>query len=299
MLYYANGNAKLHIPFYLCYNSSMIIDFHTHIFPSQIKNNREKYVDRDPLFRLLYSSPKAKLASADDLIASMDENAIDISIVLNIAWNSQELCRETNDYILDSVSRFPHRLVGFCMVLLDSPEAAFKEIEHCAKNGIRGIGETRPGRVLLNNLTQLDPIFRKIIENNLILLTHASEPLGHIYTGKGDITPEALFPLIARFPELKMVCAHWGGGLPFYALMPEVKQSLDNVYFDSAASPYLYSAGVYNRVKDLVGSEKILFGTDYPLISPKRLLNEIETLNLSSTVNNQILGENARKLLRI
>ena len=127
----------------------MIIDFHTHIFPPQIKNNREKYLDLDPLFNALYSNPKAKLVTADDLIASMDEHNIDISVVLNIAWSSPEICRETNDYILESVARYPGRLVGFCMIALDSPDTALKEIERCAKNGAKGIGEIRPGREFL------------------------------------------------------------------------------------------------------------------------------------------------------
>ena len=51
------------------------------------------------------------------------------------------------------------------------------------------------------------------------------------------------------------MCAHWGGGLPFYALMPEVEDSLSNVYFDSAASPFLYDASVFPTVAGLVGRE--------------------------------------------
>jgi uncharacterized protein len=128
-------------------------------------------------------------------------------------------------------------------------------------------------------------------------LTHSSEPIGHSYSGKGNITPEALFPLISGFPELKLVCAHWGGGLPFYALMPEVKISLNNVYFDTAASPFIYSSQIYHQVTQLVGPEKILFGSDYPLIAPKRLLTEIDSLNLAETIKTQILSKNAGVLL--
>ena len=277
----------------------MIIDFHAHIFPSEMKNNREQYLGRDPLFGLLYSNPKSKLSDADDLIASMDEHEIDMSVVLNIAWKSQDLCHETNDYILESVARFPHRLIGFAMVALDSPGAALKEIELCANNGIKGIGEIRPSKTLLGNLAAWDPIINKIIADDLILLTHTSEPLGHIYPGKGDITPQELYPLIAAFPDLRLVCSHWGGGLPFYGLMPEIKKTIRNIFFDTAASPYLYSPEIYRRVADLAGPDKILFGTDYPLLSPKRYLKEIASLNLVPQVKNQILSENALKLLGI
>ena len=51
--------------------------------------------------------------------------------------------------------------------------------------------------------------------------------------------------------------------------MPEVKKTLANVYFDSAASPFLYSPRIYTQAIETVGSEKLLFGSDYPLLSPQ------------------------------
>ncbi len=275
----------------------MIIDFHTHIFPPEIKDNREKYLACDPLFRSLYSNSRAKLATADDLIESMDEQDIDTAVVLNIEWSDMNICRRTNDYILESVTRYPGRLIGFCMIKLDSPGSAIDEIARCARSGIRGVGEIRPEPGTLKSVQNIQPVIEKIIEENLVLLTHSTEPVGHIYPGKGDTTPETLYPFIASFSKLKLVCAHWGGGLPFYALMPEVRKAFDNVYFDSAASPYIYNAQVYNHVARIVGPEKILFGSDYPLLSPKRLLNEIESLGLSIETREKILFRNARELL--
>ncbi len=283
----------------LCYNATMIIDFHTHIFPPQIRDNRERYIELDPLFATLYSNPKAKLATAEDLIATMDEQHIDKSVVLNIHWERPEVCRETNNYIMESIVRYPGRLVGFGMVNFNSSDLAIAEIHRCLKGGLRGIGELRPTSEMLNNTHILEPVIREIIDNNLILLTHTSEPIGHVYPGKGDITPEMVFPFISRFPELHLVCAHWGGGMPFYALMPEVKKALGNTFFDTAASPYLYTPQVYNQVSHLAGADKILFGSDYPLLSPRRLLKEIETLDLPDNFKNQILAGNAQKLLGI
>jgi len=143
----------------------------------------------------------------------------------------------------------------------------------------------------------LQPIIDIIIKNNLILLTHASEPVGHQYSGKGTATPDLLYTLITAFPDLKLVCAHWGGGLPFYALMPEVKTALKNVYFDTAASPFLYTPQVYSQVAQLVGADKILFGSDFPLIPQRRFLKEIAALDLPEDAKNKILAGNAKKLL--
>ena len=279
----------------------MIIDFHTHIFPPRLKQNRDRYINIDPTFATLYSSPKAKLATADELIASMDEEGIDISVVLGFGWTSHELCVENNNYVLESIARYPKRLVGFCTVQPRFLESALAEIERCAKGGIRGVGEIRPDTQGLNlqDDKTMKPFVETIARHNLILLTHTSEPVGHMYSGKGKVTPELLYPFITSYPDLIMVCAHWGGGLPFYTLMPEVKQAMANMFFDTAASPFLYSPQVYNQAIQLVGAGKILFGSDYPLLKPSRLLKEIKALNLPPDVERLILSGNARKLLGI
>ena len=279
----------------------MIIDFHTHVFSPQIKKKRSKYIDSDSCFAILYSKKEAKLATADELIADMDKNKVDISVITNIGWTTHELCVETNDYILESVARYPQRLIGFCTVQPNSYAAAIAEIERCATGGIRGVGEMRPDMQLfdLKDEQVMEPFIEVIRKYKLILLTHASEPVGHEYPGKGGVTPDILYPFITSFADLTIVCAHWGGGLPFYALMPEVKQALHNVYFDTAASPFLYSPQVYNQVIQLVGGDKILFGSDYPLLTQNRLLSEINSLDLPEETRNLILSGNAQRLLGI
>ncbi len=279
----------------------MIIDFHTHVFSPQIKKNRSKYIDSDPCFAILYSKADAKLATADELIASMDKDGIDISVIVNIGWTTHELCVETNDYILESVARYPKRLIGFCAVQPNSYDAAIAEVERCARGGIRGVGEMRPDMQLfdLDDEVVMEPFIEVLKKHKLILLTHASEPVGHDYPGKGGVTPDMLYPFITSFPDLTIVCAHWGGGLPFYALMPEVKRAMSNVFFDTAASPFLYSPQVYNQVTQLVGADKILFGSDYPLLEQSRLINEIRSLDLPEGTKDLILSGNARRLLGI
>ena len=204
----------------------MIIDFHTHVLPPQVKQKRSQYIDRDPCFALLYAKKEAKIATAEELIDSMDRAGIDVSVIVNFGWMTHELCTETNDYILESIARHPKRLVGFCTVQPQSLDAAIAEIERCAENGAKGIGELRPDIQLLDLEDEaiISPLMETIKKHRLILLTHASEPAGHDYPGKGIITPDVLYPFITHYPDVTIVCAHWGGGLPFYALMPEVKR---------------------------------------------------------------------------
>jgi len=277
---------------------TVIIDFHTHIVPPRIKQARLEYAQSDRGFAAIFSGPKTKLATADDMVAAMDRDRVDVSVALNYGWQTKALCHEVNDYIMESVTRFPKRLVGFCMTTLDGSDASLKEVERCMKGGLRGVGEIRPDTQLgKGGVATIRPLAEFMVEHNLFLLTHTSEPVGHDYPGKGKATPELILSLITEFPELTIVCAHWGGGLPFYALMPEVKSALANVYFDTAASPFLYKPEIYTQAVGLVGAEKVLFGTDYPIIPARRYLKEIKTLGLEENNVEQILGKNAAGLL--
>jgi len=279
----------------------MIIDFHTHVFSPRVRKNRRQYIEQDPCFALLYANKEAKLATAEELIDSMDKASIDISVIVNIGWTTHERCVESNDYILESIAHYPQRLIGFCAVQPRFTEAAIAEAERCARGGAKGIGEMRPDvqSFDLEDEAIMTPLVETLKQNRLILLTHASEPVGHNYPGKGIITPDRLYPFIARHPDLTIVCAHWGGGLPFYTLMPEVKKAMQNVFFDTAASPFLYTPQIYHQVSQLVGAEKILFGSDYPLMPQRRVLQEINSADLSEEAKRLIIGENARRLLGI
>jgi hypothetical protein len=276
----------------------VVIDFHAHIVPPRVKQHRLEYTQSDGGFAGIFSDPKARLATADDLIAAMDKDGIDVSVVLNYGWRTHNLCVEINSYIMESIARFPKRLVGFCTVTPEGGEAALKELERCVRGGVKGVGEIRPDMIPGDRLIDtFRPIAEFCVRNNLILLTHASEPVGHQYAGKGKATPDLIYALVTAFPDLQLVCAHWGGGLPFYALMPEVRDALKNVYFDTAASPFLYRPEIYRQASGLVGEGKILFGSDYPLIRQGRYLKEIGAQSLPAGTKERILWRNAAGLL--
>jgi len=279
----------------------MIIDFHTHVVSPRMKERRDEYASRDSCFRELYSQSKAKLATAEELIQSMDECGVDKSVILGFGLVSLEMCTEFNDYVLDSVARYPKRLIGFCAIQPLAGDKAIKEVERCARNGARGIGEMRPDvqGFDLRDAKVMRPMVEALVEHDLIFLTHTSEPVGHQYFGKGEVKPEMIYPFIVSFPNLKLVLAHWGGGLPFYALMPEVEKALANCYFDTAATPFLYKPQIFKHVADIVGSDKILFGSDNPLLSPKRIIDQINSVDLLQEDKEKIVGGNAKRLLGI
>ncbi len=188
-----------------------------------------------------------------------------------------------------------------CAATPTSGEVALAEVARCAGLGLKGIGELRPDTqgFDLSDETLMAPLCDAMRRHDMPLLLHTSEPVGHAYPGKGSVTPDTLYPFITRHPELTIVLAHWGGGLPFYALMPDVKQALANVYFDTAASPFLYDPEIYRLTAETVGAEKILFASDNPLMPPRRPLAEIAALDLPAATKAKITGGNAARLLGI
>ena len=277
----------------------MVTDFHTHIFPPWSPDERRRHQARDATFSELYSDPEVNLATAEDLLTAMDKDGVDRAVVLGIGWNDEGLAREANDYIIESVARHPGRLVGFCGLNPAWGDAAAREAERCGRAGLRGIGELHPDTQSfdLGDMATMAPVIETVRELGMLVTTHVSEPVGHHYRGKGRTTPDVVWRFISNFPDVQIVCAHWGGGLPFYALMPEVAAGLANVYFDTAASPFLYTPEVFSAVAGLVGADRILLGSDYPLLRPGRLLRQLQRSSLSQTDMDAISRSNAARLL--
>ena len=277
----------------------MLIDTHCHIFPPRFIRERERLLDRDATLGALFAKRQAPMTDAEALIDAMDRDEVSRAVVMGIGWTDPELAREANEYVAEAVSRYPQRLTGFCSVNPAWGDRAAEEASYWAQAGIRGIGELHPDTqgFDITGKAQLDPLMEVARRWGLPVLVHGSEPVGHSYPGKGSTTPDRLYRFIQDFPDNLIVCAHWGGGLPFYALMPEVSQALANVYFDTAASPLLYGPEVVPTVIDLVGAGKILFGSDFPLIRPRRMVSQVESGAVDPVARKAILGGNVSALL--
>lgn len=277
----------------------MLVDAHAHIFPPAFRERRDDLLRRDVTFREMYASPRATLASAEDLVAALDKAGLDAAVAVSIGWEDRDLAREANDYVAEAIMRHPGRLFGFCGVNPRWGEAALAEAERCAAAGLRGIGELHPDTqgFALDDQEILGPLMALARRLGMPVLTHASEPVGHIYAGKGSTTPERLLRFVQAHPDNTIIAAHWGGGLPFYALMPEVAEAIGNLYFDSAASPLLYDERVFQTVAGLVGADHTLFGTDYPLVGHARMLRQVRDRALSPEDAALILGGNVARLL--
>lgn len=277
----------------------MRLDVHTHIFPPEVAARREDFFDGEPAFRLLYESPGARLAAAEALIENMDRTGIDRSVVFGFPWESRELTRRHNDYVLESAARHPSRLIPLACVAPAAP-GSLEEADRCLRAGARGLGELAvyEDHDVREVLKAHEDLFHLCRSHGGILLVHANEPIGHPYPGKAPFGLDFYYALARLASGMALILAHWGGGLCLFELLKkEVPEVLAHVHYDTAASPYLYQPSIYAMVSRIIGPERVLFGSDFPLLSPERYYREMAQAGLDEMEIEAILGGNAARLL--
>jgi hypothetical protein len=244
-------------------------------------------------------------ADPDALIADMDEAGVDACVMLGWYWERQETCDLQNGWYSEWIRRHPGRLMGFAAVQPAAGPRSIDGLKRALDSGLCGVGESLPQA---QGFALDDPLWRQVVETavsrRVPVTLHATDPGAG--PAAGPKTPLGAYVQLAReYPEATLILAHWGGGLALRGL-PERERLPANLYFDTAASPLLYDLGAFRRAVDRVGAERILYGSDYPLIlypresrrpGFKRFLGEIERAGLGVGERAAILGSNIRRLL--
>jgi len=221
---------------------------------------------------------------------------------------THEACVARNNRGIEIMRCYPERVIPFAVVQPKAGQAAIDELERCAAEGMAGVGELG---AYGQGYRLDDPDFLKLVEAcirlNVPLNLHCNEEVGRYYPGKATTPLVHYYELAVRYPELKLVLAHWGGGLLFYELMPAVARALRNVWYDTAASPlYFPTARIFNAALACVPTRKLLFASDYPLrLYPatqagpdmRPFLKEVGALGWDEATRAAIMGENAARLL--
>ncbi|MBA3450457.1 MAG: amidohydrolase [Chloroflexia bacterium] len=277
---------------------ALVIDAHTHAFPPEWIADRANHCQRDRWFGALYEAPSAKMIDAGELIAAMDAAGVAKAVVCGWPWADAGLCQEHNDYLADACVASAGRLAWLGTVAPAAPGAG-TETERCLALGASGIGELNADaqEFEVANPNSLADVAAILVAAGRPLLLHASEPVGHRYLGKGTATPDRLLDFLAGHLDLTVVLAHWGGGLPFYELMPEVAAVTDNTVYDTAASSYLYRPGIFRTVLDIVGAKRVLWGSDHPVLGMDKFLERTRRLsNIRPEEREAVMGGNARRV---
>lgn len=292
---------------------SKIIDCHVHMYPSSVYADPVAWgkQHREAWWTYCVAPPHQQTiqgwADVSELLRDMDQAGIEKCVMLGWYWENQETCDLQNGWFVDWIHAHPDRLLGFASVQPNAGQHAIDQLQRALDAGLCGIGEMLPQA---QNFTFKDESWARIVgivqQRGLPINIHVTDPL---VRGDGVTQPTPLenyLSLASDFPEAKFILAHWGGGLPFYELNPAIAKKLKNITYDTAASPLLYDNRIFRRMVDLIGADRIIYGSDYPLLlyprdsrQPdfKRFLNEIKESGLSEDESEKILRGNLLRLI--
>ncbi len=251
-----------------------VIDGHCHLLPPELREPSSA-AWKDRWFADCHAGVAPRFASGQDVLTALDSVGLERAVVFGWPFADPGLLREGNDYVASEVGGSGGRLVGFATVN-PAKLGALQELRRCEGMGLKGLGELNCDAQGFGLAWEggLRATLHSCQEVGWPVLLHASEPVGHTYAGKGTATPGRLWkllqPLLADAPDLRLCLAHLGGGLPLYCNMPEVARICRSIWFDTAAVPYLYDTGVLPSLVSLLGSDRLCFGSDFPLLAPGR-----------------------------
>jgi uncharacterized protein len=290
----------------------VIIDAHVHLYPPEIDLDPSGWAAKigERHWAVLCTRkrgdgrPVQSLPTIDELLHAMDAAGISRAVLLGWYWEKPETCVWQNRFYAGCVRTHPDRLAAFATLHpAAGHEATLAEVRRAHADGLIGLGELSPHSQVF---PVDDSVFREVLrlagELQMPVNLHVTAPASRPYVGRIE-TPLADFVRLAHaFPRTTFILAHWGGMLPLVEPAANAT-TLPNVYYDTAASPLLYDSGVWSRALAGLGTERVLFGSDFPLnLYPKldetpglmRLVAEAK----AGGANDAVFGGTALQLLR-
>lgn len=282
-----------------------------HAYPPELLADPQGWARRhgEEHWAELVRSPAQGWADIDEMLRRMDRDGVERALLVGWYWQKAETVRRQNVWMAAQVRRVPDRLMMFAAwhPEIADPAGYLAELR---QSGVCGIGECLPQ--VQHPAGWQHPGWRELLRHTtdagLPVLLHVTEPVGHAYAGRVDTPLQELVEMFRQHPTQKWIAAHWGGGLPFYAMNPAIRKLLGNVWVDTAASPRLYSERVWKTSVEAIGAEKILFGSDFPLLNYSLakdphgpgwncLIDEVLTAGLAEQDRRSILWSNLKALL--
>ena len=323
----------------------MVIDFQHHYVPMELAKKRGLYSDKGEMTYLQEGGKRAttmhtRLYDLDLQLTEMAEAGIDCSVLsCLLGWNApMEECRLINDDLAKVQAKYPGKFVGLAQAPVLEGKSAVAEIDRAIRQlGLKGATITSQTQGLSLDSEKLFPLYEKVCELDVPIFVHPSlAPVGYdllqdydlprVLGREVDLTV-ATTRLIAggvldRFPNLKLVIAHFGGGIAavkdrllnkgyrFGTLKRSFGEYFDMLYFDLAGFegclPSLYCA------LQGIRPERLVFASDYPqdfsgvntdtgrgMKEIRAYIDAVSGLGLKPDLIAAILGGTAARLLKL
>ncbi len=236
-------------------------------------------------------------AGLQGLITDMDNAGVDKSVVVAIDATTTHRYAVTNDMVARAVAEYPDRLIGFASVDPHKGLLAVDELENAIDvQGLRGLKIVPNLIEMYANNSMLYPLYEIMQHRQLPVLFHAGTLF---YSGirlkYGQ--PVHIDDVAVDFPRLNIIIAHFG--FPWFYETLAIAQRNPNVYFNIAGwRPKYIPQDVIRYIKGVL-ENKVLFGSDYPLLDRVSLLQELRALGLKEKTLQAMLEDNPARLLGV
>lgn len=228
-------------------------------------------------------------------LAAMDAGEVDVGLIS--AWYGPEGALISNEEVAKFVAQAPERLVGVASVDIRSPVAAVAEVRRCVEElGFRALRIVPWLWGLPPNDRRYYPLYVACVELGLPFCTQVGHT-GPLRTSETGRPIPYLDDVALEFPELVIVAGHIG--YPWTEEMIALARKYPNVYIDTSA----YSARRYpERLIEYMrgdGRSKVMFGTNFPMITAEQALADLEELGLDDEAMALFLGDNAQRVFHL
>ena len=267
----------------------MIIDVHTHVFPEKIAARAVS-----ALAEASKITPVSD-GTANDTLRLMNRAGVDRSVLVSVATKPSQM-RTINEFLHSLES---DRFVPFGAIYPDADNSEYsilEETERISSLGLKGIKLHPEYQNFYPDDEKLYPFYDLCSQLGLPILFHAGDDLGFKPPYHG--TPDRFAALAKAFPNLKIICAHFGGWR-MWVDVEEILSEYKNIYYDTAfCSKYLARENA-ERLINKKGVDNIMLGSDIPWEDPKDSIEFIDSLKISDGDKESILGTNAARIFGI
>lgn len=222
------------------------------------------------------------------MLAAMDQVGIDVACIFNIFHPDS---RMGHDRLHRFIQAHPTRFIGFAYCTPMFPQdRMMRELERAIDELHFAAIKIYPlyGEIAMNS-ARWDPVYQFADDRGLAIIAHTgSQP---------SVEPKLIVDVAPRFPRARFVLAH-AGNLPAQrAQAVSAAATFANVYIETCTT--FRGPGVIEQLVEGAGAEKVIYGSDMPLMDPRCQIGRIVTARLTEPQKWMILRDNARKLLRI
>jgi hypothetical protein len=252
----------------------------------------ERFMQQPWLDTLLrWTGIDRSVPSLDDLLAAMDAGGVDRTLLS--AWYGPTGELISNDEVAKAVARQPDRLFGLASVDLRRPMDAVREIRRRADEGFVGVRVVPWLWDLPPNHRRYAPVYVACVEAGLPFCTQ----IGHT----GPLCPSEpgrpipyLDEVLLDYPELVVVGGHVG--FPWIDEVVSLALKYPNFHVDTSAyALHRLPAGLVDFMRG-PGRSRVMFGTNWPMLSPQRALARLDSLDLDDEARALFLGGNAQRV---